>query len=57
MGTLAFTTGPADAMGRGITAWLPSHSTLALTMLFTGAAIVLSEATGPSANVRTPGSV
>jgi sodium-dependent dicarboxylate transporter 2/3/5 len=56
MGELAFSSGLADAMGRGITAWLPSHGTIALTMLFTGAAIVLSEATSntTSANMMVP---
>jgi sodium-dependent dicarboxylate transporter 2/3/5 len=56
MGTLAFSTGLAGAMGNGITAWLPSHSTAALTMLFTGAAIVLSETTSntASANMVVP---
>jgi sodium-dependent dicarboxylate transporter 2/3/5 len=49
MGELAFRTGLADAMGRGITGWLPSHSTLTLTLIFTGAAIVLSEATSNTA--------
>ena len=49
MGELAFSTGLAEAMGKGITAWLPSQSTVALTMLFTGAAIVLSEATSNTA--------
>ena len=49
MGQLAFSTGLAEAMGKGITAWLPSQTTAALTMLFTGAAIVLSEATSNTA--------
>ena len=49
MGQLAFSTGLAEAMGKGITAWLPSQTTMALTMLFTGAAIVLSEATSNTA--------
>ncbi len=49
MGQLAFSTGLAEAMGKGITAWLPSQTTVALTMLFTGAAIVLSEATSNTA--------
>jgi sodium-dependent dicarboxylate transporter 2/3/5 len=49
MGELAFSTGLAEAMGKGITAWLPSQTTVALTMLFTGAAIVLSEATSNTA--------
>lgn len=49
MGQLTFSTGLAEAMGKGITAWLPSHSTVALTMIFTAAAIVLSEATSNTA--------
>jgi sodium-dependent dicarboxylate transporter 2/3/5 len=56
LGALAFSTGLADALGRGITAWLPSHGTLALTVMFTAAAIVLSEATSntASANMIVP---
>jgi solute carrier family 13 (sodium-dependent dicarboxylate transporter), member 2/3/5 len=56
MGTLAFSTGLAEAMGVGITSWLPSHSTVALTLLFTAAAIVLSETTSntASANMIVP---
>jgi sodium-dependent dicarboxylate transporter 2/3/5 len=49
MGDLAFSTGLAKAMGTGIAAWLPSQETTALTMLFTGAAIVLSETTSNTA--------
>jgi sodium-dependent dicarboxylate transporter 2/3/5 len=49
MGELAFQTGLAEAIGRGITSWLPSHSTTSLTMIFTGTAIVLSEATSNTA--------
>jgi sodium-dependent dicarboxylate transporter 2/3/5 len=49
MGTLAFSTGLAEAMGKGITSWLPSQTTFALTVLFTGSAIVLSEATSNTA--------
>jgi sodium-dependent dicarboxylate transporter 2/3/5 len=49
MGELAFSTGLAEAMGRGITAWLPSHGTVALTLLFTATAVVLSEATSNTA--------
>jgi sodium-dependent dicarboxylate transporter 2/3/5 len=49
MGGLAFSTGLAEAMGRGITGWLPSHGTVALTILFTATAIVLSEATSNTA--------
>ena len=56
MGQLAFTTGLAQAMGEGLTAWLPSQTPLALTILFTGAAIVLSEMTSntASANMIVP---
>jgi sodium-dependent dicarboxylate transporter 2/3/5 len=49
MGEMAFSTGLAEAMGKGITAWLPSQTTVALTMLFTGTAIVLSETTSNTA--------
>jgi sodium-dependent dicarboxylate transporter 2/3/5 len=49
MGQLAFSTGLAEALGKGITAWLPSQSTVALTMIFTAAAIVLSETTSNTA--------
>ena len=49
LGTLAFTTGLAEAMGTGITSWLPSQSTLSLTMLFTATAIILSETTSNTA--------
>jgi sodium-dependent dicarboxylate transporter 2/3/5 len=49
MGELAFQTGLAEAIGRGITSWLPSHNTTSLTMIFTGTAIVLSEATSNTA--------
>ena len=56
LGEMAFTTGLAGAMGTGIAAWLPSHTTVALTVLFTGMAIVLSEATSntASANMIVP---
>jgi sodium-dependent dicarboxylate transporter 2/3/5 len=56
MGQLAFTTGLAQAMGQGLTTWLPSHTTFALTALFTAAAIVLSETTSntASANMIVP---
>jgi sodium-dependent dicarboxylate transporter 2/3/5 len=49
LGTLSFSTGLADAMGRGITAWLPSPDTTSLTILFTGTAILLSETTSNTA--------
>ena len=56
MGTLAFSTGLAEAMGKGITAWLPVHTTSALTIVFTASAILLSEATSntASANMIVP---
>lgn len=49
IGELAFSTGLAEATGRAITAWLPSHGTVPLTLLFTATAIVLSEATSNTA--------
>jgi sodium-dependent dicarboxylate transporter 2/3/5 len=56
MGELAFSTGLAEAMGRGITTWLPAESTLSLTILFTAVAIVMSEAASntASANMIVP---
>ena len=56
MGELAFSTGLAEAMGRGITAWLPNQSELSLTILFTAVAIVMSEAASntASANMIVP---
>lgn len=50
MGELAFTTGLAEAMGKGLAAWLPSHTPVALTVLFTGFAIILSETTSNTAS-------
>jgi sodium-dependent dicarboxylate transporter 2/3/5 len=52
LGELTFSTGLAQAMGEGITSWLPSHSTLALTVLFTAAAIVVSEAASNTASAN-----
>ena len=56
MGELAFSTGLAEAMGRGITSWLPDQSEFALTVLFTAVAIVMSEAASntASANMIVP---
>ena len=56
LGALAFSTGLADALGQGITRWLPSQSSLALTAMFTAGAIALSEATSntASANMIVP---
>ncbi|MDO8677500.1 MAG: DASS family sodium-coupled anion symporter [Acidobacteriota bacterium] len=52
LGEMTFSTGLAQAMGEGITSWLPSQSTLALTVLFTGAAIVVSEAASNTASAN-----
>ena len=56
MGELAFSTGLAEAMGRGITSWLPAHSATSLTVLFTAVAIIMSEAASntASANMIVP---
>jgi len=56
MGALAFSTGLAEAMGHGVTSWLPVRSPLSLTILFTGVAIVMSEAASntASANMIVP---
>lgn len=56
MGELAFSTGLAEAMGRGITSWLPAKSALPLTILFTAVGIVMSEAASntASANMIVP---
>jgi sodium-dependent dicarboxylate transporter 2/3/5 len=56
MGELAFSTGLAEAMGHGITSWLPAHSPAALTILFTAVANVMSEAASntASANMIVP---
>jgi solute carrier family 13 (sodium-dependent dicarboxylate transporter), member 2/3/5 len=45
IGALAYSTGLATSIGRGLTAWLPVHSGLAYTALFTGLAVLLSETT------------
>jgi solute carrier family 13 (sodium-dependent dicarboxylate transporter), member 2/3/5 len=52
LGTLTFSTGLAQAMGEGITSWLPSHSPLALTALFTASAIIISEAASNTASAN-----
>ena len=56
LGDLAFTTGLAKALGEGLTSWIPAPTTFALTVLFTGVAIVLSETTSntASANMIVP---
>jgi sodium-dependent dicarboxylate transporter 2/3/5 len=43
MGELAFSTGLAESLGRGITQWLPIQTPLALTVLFAGAGILMTE--------------
>jgi sodium-dependent dicarboxylate transporter 2/3/5 len=59
MGNLAFQTGLAEALGRAITTWLPAPTTISLTVLFTGTAIILSETASntASANVIVPISI
>ena len=56
MGELAFETGLAEAMGRGITGWLPAKSALTLTILFTAVGIIMSETASntASANMIVP---
>ncbi len=56
LGDLAFSTGLASAAGEGIAAWLPSQNLLVVTTVFTGLAIILSEATSntASANMIVP---
>jgi len=52
LGELTFSTGLAQAVGEGVTSWLPSQSTFALTVLFTGAAILISEAASNTASAN-----
>jgi sodium-dependent dicarboxylate transporter 2/3/5 len=56
MGALAFSTGLAESIGHGITAWLPVRSAFSLTVLFTAVAIVMSETASntASANMIVP---
>lgn len=56
MGELAFATGLAGALGDAMMVWLPGQSALALTVVFTGLAIVMSEAASntASANIIVP---
>jgi solute carrier family 13 (sodium-dependent dicarboxylate transporter), member 2/3/5 len=56
MGDLTFSTGLASWIGQSLTSVLPSHSTLALCVVFAGLAILLSEATSntASANMIVP---
>ncbi len=52
LGSMTFSTGLAQAIGEGVTSWLPSQSTLALTVLFTAAAIIVSEAASNTASAN-----
>jgi sodium-dependent dicarboxylate transporter 2/3/5 len=56
MGELAFSSGLAESLGRAVASWLPVHSTVSLTVLFTAVAIVMSEAASntASANMIVP---
>jgi solute carrier family 13 (sodium-dependent dicarboxylate transporter), member 2/3/5 len=56
MGELAFSTGLAESMGRGISGWLPASTPFALTVVFTAVAIVMSETASntASANMVVP---
>jgi sodium-dependent dicarboxylate transporter 2/3/5 len=56
LGEMTFSTGLAQAVGEGVTGWLPSQSSFALTVLFTAAAIAVSEAASntASANMIVP---
>jgi len=52
LGELTFSTGLAQALGEGVTSWLPSQSSFALTVLFTAAAIIVSEAASNTASAN-----
>ena len=56
MGELAFSTGLAESMGRGITSWLPGETPVSLTIIFTAVAVVMSETASntASANMIVP---
>jgi sodium-dependent dicarboxylate transporter 2/3/5 len=56
VGELAFSTGLAGALGDKLVAWLPGRGALALTVVFTAAAVVMSEAASntASANIVVP---
>ena len=56
LGEMTFSTGLAQAIGENVTSWLPWQSPLTLTLLFTAAAIVVSEAASntASANMLVP---
>ena len=52
VGELAFSTGLAREVGESVTTWLPVQSTLSLTVIFTLAAIVLSELASNTASAN-----
>jgi sodium-dependent dicarboxylate transporter 2/3/5 len=52
LGTLAFKTGLAEAMGRGLTGFLGVHSSLGLLAVSTAIATVLSETTSNTASAN-----
>jgi sodium-dependent dicarboxylate transporter 2/3/5 len=56
MGELAFSTGLAKAMGEALMSWLPGRGEVALIVVFTAVAIVMSEAASntASANIVVP---
>lgn len=56
LGSLAFRTGLAEAIGHGLQRWVPAGTPLVLTALFTGLAIALTEVTSntAAANLTVP---
>jgi sodium-dependent dicarboxylate transporter 2/3/5 len=50
MGSLAFSTGLAEAMGSSVASMVPLHTPLAFTAVFTGLAVLLSEMTSNTAS-------
>jgi sodium-dependent dicarboxylate transporter 2/3/5 len=50
LGSLTFSTGLAASIGSAVTAWVPAHSTLPYTILFTCFAAALSELTSNTAS-------
>jgi solute carrier family 13 (sodium-dependent dicarboxylate transporter), member 2/3/5 len=50
LGELVFSSGLAEAVGRGLIAWLPSHTSFTLTVMFAAFAILSSEVTSNTAS-------
>jgi sodium-dependent dicarboxylate transporter 2/3/5 len=50
LGSMAFSTGLAASVGPAVSGWLPSHDPLPFTILFTCAAVALSEITSNTAS-------